>query len=117
MKATYILAAVAVFAALAAGDASARTNGTCTFKSNWAAVGVRLSGTDVGAGYCQILRRGLGSGFHSGRASFAHPYVACLFQYGSLDMYVGIVGERYGKIAPAFCRMIAPKLAGWTRIR
>ncbi len=117
MKAT--LAAVAILAALVtAGSASARTGGTCTFKANSMAVGIGLSGDDVGAGFCQSFRRGLGSGFHSGRATFAHPVVVCLFQYAGIDVYVGVVGERYGKFASTFCKILGPRLGSdWARIR
>jgi hypothetical protein len=113
------LAAAAVLAVLVIpGTASAHTNGTCTFKSNSLAVGIGLSGADVGGGFCQIFRHSLGSGFHGGRAAFAHPAVACLCQYKGINVFVGVVGERYGKSASTFCKILVPRLSSdWTRIR
>jgi hypothetical protein len=113
------LATAAVLAALVIpGAASAHTNGTCTFRANSMAVGVGLSGSDVGGGFCQVFRHSLGGGFHSGRAAFAHPAVACLFQYKGISVFVGVVGERYGRAAPLFCKMLMPRLGSeWSRIR
>ena len=70
MKAALATAAV-LTALVIPGTASAHTNGTCTFKANSMAVGIGLSGADVGGGFCQVFRRSLGSGFRSGRATFA----------------------------------------------
>jgi hypothetical protein len=110
-----LLAALAVGAN--AETASAR--GTCTFKHNTLAVGIGISGEDVGAGICATARRILGSAFHSGRATFKHASVACLFQFHSYEIYMGVVGERYGKIAPRFCTRVAPNLRanGWRKLR
>jgi hypothetical protein len=110
-----------VLAALAVGAnaEAASARGTCTFKHNTLAVGIGISGEDVGPGICATARRIFGSAFHSGRAAFEHPVAACVFQFHSYEIYLGVVGERYGKIAPRFCTRIAPGLRanGWRKIR
>jgi hypothetical protein len=110
-----------VLAALAVGanaeTASAR--GTCTFKHNTLAVGIGISGEDVGAGICATARRIFRSAFHPGRATSKHPSAACLYQFHSYAIYLAVVGERYGKIAPRVCTRIAPNLRanGWRKLR
>ena len=110
-----------VLAALAVGATAeaASARGTCTFKHNTLAVGIGISGEDVGAGICASARRSFEGNFHSGRAAFKHPAVACLYQFQSYAIYLGVVGERYGKVAPRACTSIAPGLRanGWRKLR
>jgi hypothetical protein len=117
---TAAAATLAIVAALAAtGTASARTVGTCRFKHNTAAVGIGIGGSDVGAGICSAVRASLGSGWHSGKAMFAHPRAFCAFQFHRYQIFAVFIGERYGKIATGFCRALAPKLtsSGWRRVQ
>jgi hypothetical protein len=60
MKYAALVLATLALVLTASGVASARTAGTCTFKSNTMSIGVALSGSDVGAGFCSILRQSLG---------------------------------------------------------
>ena len=109
---------LAIVAGLA-GTASARTLGTCTFKYNTAAVGIGIGGSDVGAGICSAVRANLGSGWHSGKAAFAHPRAFCSYQFHRYQIFAAVVGERYGRIALRFCRIVGSKLiaSGWRRVQ
>jgi hypothetical protein len=119
MRKLALIGTVLVALAVGANVETASARGTCTFKHNTLAVGIGISGEDVGAGICATARRLFGSAFHSGRATFNHPAAACLFQFHSYAIYLAVVGERYGKIDPRVCTRIAPilKANGWRKIR